>query len=782
MSKRALLGMAWAMMVALLLAHAGWLWHGNRLNLDTDILAMLPAEERDPVLQQAIGHMADVAQQRMVVLVGSDDWGRTQQAADAYRNVLLPHAEQFQLDDRPPRENQDAWLGQFSPHRLALLTAAQRQALATQPAAYWVDAALRQMSSPLGAAKVGAWQDDPFGLFAGWVQARARETAVRVVDGRLRVDAGSRAYAVIPVELRAKSFSLSTQQAVMPLLRQAEQAANLAVPGVEVVSAGVILHAAAAGEQASFEMSTIGWGSLAGVLLLMWFMFRTARPILLVVLSIGIGCLGALSVCWLLFDRVHLLTLVFGASLVGVAEDYGIHYFCSRVGPAQPLDPWKTLRTLMPGLMLALITTIVAYLGLALTPFPGLRQMAVFSAAGLIFAWLTVMCWFPLLERGPLRASGLVDWYGASRKHWPALGRNRGSVAISVVVLAFVAVGLARLQANDDIRLLQNSPQALLDAQMKIGRLLGVPAMAQFYLVRGATEEAVLQREEALKARLEGLVSGQVVTGYQALSNWVPSQQQQQADRELVVRMLLAPGTALSSLATQLDEDRGWAKRLGERLTKDTAPLTLQQFLQGPAGAAWRHLWLGQVAGGYASVVALRGVERADLPVLQAAAQDLPGVQWVDKVDETSGLLGRYRHDMAWVVLLSYLAVFALLYWRYRAAAWRVLTPTVVASAVTLALFGMAGYPLNLFHVLALLLVLGMGVDYGIFLQEHPDRGDSMAWVAVGLSAVCTLLSFGLLALSRTPALQAFGMTMLIAIGTVWFIAPCFRADNIKRG
>lgn len=63
--------------------------------------------------------------------------------------------------------------------------------------------------------------------------------------------------------------------------------------------------------------------------------------------------------------------------------------------------------------------------------------------------------------------------------------------------------------------------------------------------------------------------------------------------------------------------------------------------------------------------------------------------------------------------------------------------------------------------------ILGMGVDYGIFLQEHPSRQDKSSWLAVGLSALSTLLSFGLLGLSQTPALQAFGMTMLFGVALV---------------
>jgi predicted exporter len=770
--------LAWLLVVCLLIGHGAWLWKQDRLAPDTDILNMLPSEERDPVLQQAISHMTTAAQQRLVVLVGADDWPQAQAAANAYRAVLAPHTAHLQLNDSLPTQAQQGWIEQFWPHRQALLTAAQRTALAEQPASYWVDAAQRQLYSPFGAVKLGAWQDDPFGLFAGWAQLRAQETSVRPSDGKLRVDTGKKNYVVIPIELRNQSFSMNVHQAVLPLLAQAEQAAHRAVPSAEVVAAGVVLHAAAAAEQANNEINIIGWGSLAGVLLLMWIVFRSVRPIGLVVLSIAIGCLGAMSVCYLLFDRVHMLTLIFGASLVGVAEDYGIHYLCYRLGDQGRTDRRQLLKAIFPGLLMAMLTTAIAYLGLALTPFPGLRQIAVFSASGLVFAFFTVICWFPVLDRGSMKNSVWVERYGRTRSIWPQLGRNRASYVIVALCLVLFGVGIARLNTADDIRLLQNSPRALIESQTKVSQLLAAPTLAQFYLVRGETPETVLQREEALKKRLDGLVASNVLTGYQAMSNWVPSRDRQQRDRELVSTALLAPDGALKKLTVQLGEDDAWAVRFRKAALEQTAPLTPEEFLKTPAAEPWRHLWLGKVDGGYASVVALRGLKHADLPLLQAGAEGMTGVQWVDKVGETSSLLGRYRNYMGWVALLSYVTIYLLLLWRYRAAAWRVLAPTVAASAFTLAVFGWLGQPINLFHVLALLLILGMGVDYGIFLQESPDRQDRTAWLAVGLSAASTLLSFGLLGLSKTPALQAFGLTMLLGVGAVWLIAPCFCTDT----
>ena len=116
--------------------------------------------------------------------------------------------------------------------------------------------------------------------------------------------------------------------------------------------------------------------------------------------------------------------------------------------------------------------------------------------------------------------------------------------------------------------------------------------------------------------------------------------------------------------------------------------------------------------------------------------------------------------------------VFGALWLRYRRQAWRVFAPTLVAGALTLGLLGLFGQPLQLFNVLALMLLLGMGIDYGIFLIEH--RGDASAWLAVRgrgqhLAVVRPARPVA------TPALRAFGLTLLFGIGLVWLISPLFR-------
>jgi predicted exporter len=775
LSQRIIFAWVWALVVCLLAVHNVYLWFGKGIAPDSDILALLPVEERDPVHQQAFARMVDSAQQRLIVLVGADDWARARRAADAYADVLAQHPALLQAAD--PMTDPRDWLVTFQPHRLTLLTPKAEEDLHSQPKQYWTDTALAKLYSPFVGLQPGPWRDDPFGLFGRWIQARAQETPVRPRDGRLFVSDGQRQYAVMPFTLRVPAFSIAAQRAVMPLLEQARQAARKAVPQAQVVTAGVILYAAAAGEQAALEVSTIGFGSIFGIIVLMWITFRSLKPIALIMLSICVGCLGALSVCWLLFERVHLLTLVFGASLIGGAQDYGTYFLCNRIAPdAKPFDSWQLLRRLLPALVLALVTTVIGYLGLALTPFPGLRQMAVFSALGLIFAWLTVVFWFPMLVRAStLESTSLAQWWAISLERWPLLRLRRSSLCAGGLFIALAVFGLSRLGVQDDVRLLQNPPKNLIDDQTKLSKLLDTPTPAQFYIVRGNTAEVVLQREEMLKQRLDPLIETRIISGYHALSNWVPSAQAQAARRDLIDRTLLNDNGPLKALAAQIGENGEWVAATRAHLLASALPLTPDDFLKTPAGEPWRHLWLGEVDGSWASIVALRGLTPTGLAKLQHADIGLDGVQWVDKVGEISLLLGRYRKTMGWVVLFSYLVVYVLLYPRYRDVTWRVLAPTALASIATFALLGMAGQSLQLFHILALMLLLGVGVDYGIFLHEHLSRRDPVAWLAVGLSALSTLLSFGLLSLSKTPALQAFGVTMLIGTVAVWLIVPCFR-------
>lgn len=754
--------LAWlwlAMVVAVGVQQFGF-WRDARL--DSDVMALLPGEGEDALQRAANLRIGEAATRQVVVLLKAEDWESTRRAAAAFLDAL----------ERPPqpldavRDDEDTLaqaLTLYSPYRRGLLTPAQRERLETTDVATLAESALAALYGVGPGVGLLRWQDDPLGLWPDWWQARAGR--VQPVDGLLSLADGDARWAVLRLESRTSAFALDGERRLQHALDSAEAAANDAAGNrLELLRSGVPLHAEAAAAQASREVNTIGLGSLAAVILLVWLSFRSLRPIVLVALSLLVGVAAGVAATALVFGQVHLLTLVFGASLVGVAEDYGIHYFASRQATPRQA-PRSLLRSLFPGLALALVTSALAYLALGLAPFPGLRQMALFSATGLVAAFLTVTLWFPWLDRGTPRASRFARAIAGSLNAWPRWRPGPGGYVAAVIVLAFIAGGLWQLRVDDDLRSLQSSPPALLAQDLELGRKLGLPSPAQYFLVSGDDPETLRQAEEALTDRLAPLVQAGDLDGWRAVTDWLPSSARQQADARLAAA---AEHAARSRAAAALDETPPPTDRAH-------APLTPDAWLAHPVSAPLRPLWLGEVDGQWGSVVMLEGLGRTALPALAALGEALPGVRWVDRTATYSRLLGDYRQKMGLLLLAGYAAVALALFLRFRGRAWRALLPTALAAALSLAALGWLGVPLQLFGVLAQLLLLGMGVDYGIFLLEH--RGEPASWLAVCLGAASTLLAFGLLALSATPALHSFGLSLLLGIGLVWVLSPCFRPE-----
>ncbi|OHX19085.1 MMPL family transporter [Chromobacterium sphagni] len=759
------LAAAWLAVLLAVAGHNGWLWLGGHVRLETDILAMLPQNRQDQAAQDATRQLADSAARRIVALVGAPDWADARRAGDAYAASIRasgkPLALRYQVDER----QSNRWLDFYAAYRSQLLgDDARRQLQQAAPAAL-AEQAVAALFQPVGMPRLGRWQDDPLNLYGQWLGERAAQSRVRVRDDRLSLSDGNMQYALIMLEQQGPAFSVSAQQAMLPILQNAEAAARSAAPRAQVIQGGVPLFAAFAAGEAEREVHTIGIGSLLGILLLTVLAFSGIRPRILVTLSIvaGLGC--AISLTSLLFGKLHLITLVFGASLIGVAENYGNNYYAYRLGkPAG--ERWAMLRGQQSTMWLAFATTAIGYALLALAPFPGLRQMAVFSVTGLFGAFVSVLCCLPFADRGDMPFNRFSRALGGWRLRWPRWGRNRFSLLLGLTMAAVLLAGFAALQTNDDIRALQNAPQSLLQDQRRIGELMEMAGPAQFYLVSGDSAEQVLQREEALKARLAPLIAAGKLKGVQAVSDWAPSQARQLADRRLLQRVVLQPGGVLEQASARLGQHAAAAP------LSDFKPLTLEAWLAAPVSEPLRAQWLGRFGQGYASVVMLRGLAGpAMLPSLERQASPAAGVRFIDKAGEISGLMRHYRQLMSWVIAASYLLVLAMLWRRFGRRAWRALLPTLLASLLTVALLALLGQALQLFTILALLLILGMGVDYGVFLLADSDP---RAFLSVTLAAAGTLLAFGLLALSSTPALTAFGLTMLLGIGLCWLLNPLF--------
>jgi len=733
---------------------------------DTSILALLPQDQQEPLVERAMNRMNSFVANRVLLLVGgaNADRDKLQVLADQVASSLSDSGVFTSVTVRA----RVSWLSQmttvYEPYRYQLLPKNIAEKLASGQGLALVSGAVRELVSPIGRPRSASIIDDPLNLLGIWLENLTPAAGFAVDERGLYARDGDRHYRVVTASFAGDPFAQATHKPLLDAIQAAGELVHENKASNEFLRSGLVFHAAAGAEQAKGELSTIGVGSLAAIVVLLLWQFRSLYYLWLPVISIGTGLLVALSVSLMIFGQVHLVTLAFGASLVGVSVDYAFHYLChvrySRT---------EGIVRILPGITLGLVSSCLAYGAQALTPFPGLQQIALFSAAGLIGAWITVVLWFPL-ARPWLPVSETAGQLG----QWlQVLARFRAPLAMLLVALVLVALaGLPIIHFDDSLGALQSSPAALVAQEQKVQRLSQNPGSARFLLVEGESVQQVLEREERARVALDRLVSDGQLQAYQSVSGFVPSIQQQQKNRQLV-----QSGVYETGLPKQLFESLGMPSRLATRSEQQFSSyhpgwLVPDDLQKTPVADLLTALWLEPdlLESPSASLITIGGAANASVyDKLAALASGLEGVRFVDRVGRTSALLGGYRVTVSLWMALAYSLVMLVLIMRYGRHWWRVILPPALATVMTLGLLAVFGQPLNLFNLLAALLILGIGLDIGIFVRE--SNGELPAWEAVTLSAITSLLAFGLLALSETPVLHHFGMTVLPGIGLAWLIA-----------
>ncbi len=733
--------------------------------IQTDLLAMLPDTEKSPLAEQAIRQLSRATGDRAVFLVGGADGPRALQAASRFQKALEATGAFPEVQGRLPPLDPGALARFYLPHRFRLPPPPGLGSPDGDPAGAVETLVQSRLASPFGALPGLGPAEDPLGHVDRFLSALPLATSrFEPMDGWLGIRAPEGPYLLVTAGLRGSAFLPEVQAGGMAAVEGAERELRRTDPEARILRTGALFYASDARRRAEWETGFISWSSLACIVAMGLLVFRSPRHLLLVLACLAAGLVVATAACFLLFGQLYLLTLVCGSSLLGVAVDYAFLYFAHHLGAGEAWEPRGTLRRLLPPLLLGFVTTLLGYAALMAAPFPGLRQIAVFSVVGLAASFLTVLLLLPDFLGRPLPRP---RWFGSLAEGLArglALFQRPAARAGMVLAAGAALAALPALRVDDDVRGLIQPAPSLLAQEARIRELTGLSRSSRFFLVEGESEAQVLEREEALRARLEPHLKRDGLEGVQGVSAFVPSPRSQAAS--LRAHRLLAPalGRAMGKAGFRPEAISGLGRDL------EAPPLGVEAWLRAPFSAPFRMLWLGATPQGRGSILLPLGDPSPEL--LQEAARDLPGVHVVDKARSVSALLGHYRRlalgALGGAVLLVGLLLGAW-YGPGRGAA--LLAPALFGMAAAPAALAAAGLPLTLFGALGLILVLGMGVDYAVFVFEG-GPSDPSALLGVLLASFATLCSFGLLAFSSTPALRGFGLTLAFGVLGSVLLAP----------
>jgi predicted exporter len=511
--------------------------------------------------------------------------------------------------------------------------------------------------------------------------------------------------------------------------------------------------------------------AVSAILLVLLLVYRKPRYLLLATLPIGMGFLVGLALLALLFDSVHGITLAFGFTLLGIAVDYPIHVFshskqCS--GSAAIERIWPTMR-------LGASSTAVAYLAISMSGSQGLAQLGLFTASGVIVAALVTRMWLPVMlaNHDETHIGPGAERHCSTVVYWPA----------------FLILGLALMTAyqlsegepwNDSLASLSPVPEQRLLTDRSLRSAAGTPDMRYQLVLHASSLESLLLENEAADVLLERAVDDGLLDGWQSPSRLLPSQQlqlqRQDAIPDKAILRELLDG-AISDTPFRSEAFAPFEASLSS--AKFLPPLLPSHFEETPL-SSWLDSHLIQLGDQWVSLISLNDPKPEELAA--RVAEWGPKFELVDLQQASVNLMRDYRNGAVKTISVASLLIIVLLLLQKREARkilWIASTVTA-ALAVTVALILLIHAKLTFIHLVALLLVLGLGLDYALFLSRSESASERKATrQAVLVCAISTSLAFGVLAGSSIPVLKFLGLT--VACGSAASLMLAFTGSMLGR-
>ena len=668
--------------------------------------------------------------------------------------------------------------GLMEPEQLAILPEmvhddAMRRALAKDA---------RLLQTPKGLALRELLAMDPLAICGRALQrlAPASGSGPRLENGHLVSADGE--HALLFAE---PSAPIGDSNASREVMSAARAAVNTLPPDVEVLIVGGHRHAE---ENANVIMQDV-----ARIIPISLILFVTAYMIFvrtvqgLSIFLLPGAALAAASACvGLLYGSLSGIVIGFGSVILGITSDYAIHvYFAVRSGT----DVARSLERVSKPLFVGAGTTLVAFVAFLFSDIPCITQMAVFSVCGILVAVLLALIVLPhfLSAREGKRLRALDMRRECAVRRGPLCG-------IWFVLLVGLIVLFRGVPINGDVRTLSYASESIVADENRTREIWGGLRDNAMITVRGNSLEEALYKNDALWEAL-GKVSSE--DGF---------------NRSSVTSL----GGILPSVSTQTMRHEAWKTFWRERGQDITVRLEEIGTEVGFAPGAFAPFsdWIAaepvfmrpetlediglslplQLARETESGSIVYSLAPTDMPSTVLAVLAEKGAAFIAGHTFRDALGDASRSDMIRFGGFSLLGVVLMVSVTLRSP-WRValaLLPIAVGLGAVLVVYSVSGLSLNIFHSIALPLVVALSVDYGIFMLANMEGAlDAESRKGVILSGLTTLSSFGALLLADHPALFSLGLTVVLgltaALVTALYCLPYFAlhvgsANAISRG
>lgn len=560
---------------------------------------------------------------------------------------------------------------------------------------------------------------------------------------------------------------------------------------------------------------------------------RPIRQFLLEILPVLLGIAIGFGIYGWFRSSISPIAAVVGGILAGMGVDHSVMYLASyfrhlRDGHTPAEAVRLTGKTTVGALFVAWLTTIIGFVAISFSSVSTLQEFAVLGSFGLLCAFLAIVIILPavltlwdtrrLNRRDTVEARALPFRFRVEGM-LAAIDRHRvGLLVLSLLILLASAIYAGTrpggfLPLETELHVMHPQPNPPLDAEKTLARRFGSSPGGLMVQVRAASPEALLVKAHEIDRRLSSPdVRAAGVTGTFGLSTLLPDPATTARRRGSVTpaeidRIVADFNAAIEDSVFDPAQYQGYGEFLRAALSQDKAPSlddlrqypTLARSLLpaesvhpgSPATEAIAMVFIDQptanrdrretlVTTARQALSGLEGVTLTGMPVIsmdtEAAIQrDLPLLMGISTGLVVLYMLGHYRS-----ISSTFLA----------------LLPTAFSLIVLAAAARYLDLRLNLINLIALPMLIGIDVDYGIYLvslagyHRRKLAGDTTAVPpeppvlariagsaqAVLVCAASSGLGFLSLVTVSVPAVQSLGLAVAIGVASCLFGTFCLLA------
>jgi predicted exporter len=766
-NRRWVLLAAWCGLLAL-----GIFWVQSHLTVSADLRLFMPSPrtEEQRLLIQNIGESP--ASRLLLLAIDGDEAGKLAEISKRY-GAALASREEFAFvanGAQPPPTIPEQLLA----YRYLMTDSFDAAPLDEQR----LSAELEDRAADMGSPAAGFLEEwlprDPTLELLHLAQRWQPRAEPHQLDGVWFAADGRRA--LLLVQTRAAAFDPDGQTQALAALQDqfaracGDSSAKLTVSGTGYFSS-VIRN------RTQYEATWFGSFDTLGLITLLWLAYRRFVFTILGGLPLLTAGLAGLTAVSLIFDGVHGITIAFGFTLIGVAQDYPIHLFSHLRGEETAL---VTARKVWPPLATGVASTCIAYLAFLMSGVIGLAQLACLTITGLLAAGLTTRFLLPHIAPVPGSDPAQSAWLRALNRHIERLPRP--AALYFAIPIAALAVFLWRPEGfwENNLSRLTPVPPELLKRDAQLRKELATPDLRYLLVASGDSEDAVLASLERLDTQLDGAAHAGAIGSFEHAAQFLPSaalQRRRQA--------ALPEPTALAGMLARAVADSPFEADVFKPFLADVErartlrPLTRADLRDTPL-----ELRLGSEIfardGRWYGLVSLYDVHDPQA-VARLAAND---ITFLDLKAASEQLVAAQRShvllclEIAAVLLIVVIAVTL----RSASRILRVLAPMLLTTLVIIAVLRASNVSLSLFHLISLVLAAGLGLDYALFFEHAADdpAEQQRTLHALLVCSATTLLVFALFSLSTVPILQAIGVTVSLGVLCNFLLALLLTRERVK--